>query len=1178
MADGEGRIDVRFGLLGPLEVTVSGRLVNLGGLRPRGVLAMLLVAGGRSVSEDAFIDALWGEDPPRGVRNSLQSHVSRLRQRLGQFGGAELAARIHGGPGGYRLSVAPEEVDVTRVEALLRRARAALADDDSRVDTATALLDEALSCWRGPPLADLVDLPGWHTSGLAASRARLDELESTVQEERLGARLAAGSHAMALPELEQAAAAQPLREHPHRMLAIALYRSGRVTDALAALRRHRDRLVDEAGLDPSAELVELERAILSGDPDLDLPPDRIWTEGEQPNAAPRHRIPARVRTPVGTFVGRQRELDWLLQRMAQADAGRGGVVLIAGEPGIGKTRLLSALTDSESERGSLVLSGRCLDGAGTIPYYPFAEAVKELLASGSAVSSADAGAIAALVPDWLQPVDNAPPPPRLQPDELRMRLFDGVSQFLLSLTRLYTVVVVVDDLQWADPSTIAMLRHVARSAQGQKLVLVGAYRDGEVAVSLSDALAGMRSETDCEAMRLAGLDEIAVDRLLVEEAAAPLATSLVGAIATQTGGNPLFAREMIRHLLEEGTLQPSADGSLHTEQPMQAVPDGVRQVIARRRRRLSPVANQLLDAAAAVDGPFPFEPIADVAGLAASTALDGLDETLEAGLVSAGPDPDRYNFAHALIRNTIYTTLNPSRRLRLHRRLAITLEAARNAGMAITPAEIAVQFHRSAGLPGADQGVESALQAAAMARAAGAHDEDATFLVLARDMMAPDDPRESELLIRSAVALAWSLRFDEALAAGRHAARAVASDSGPAAAATTAADLAATLTAAGSNRHAWELASHGVDLAEAAAGQVAPASRAALVLLDLERREAADPTNPGIPLDVPERREALLILHEEGLLAGRADLGRYAAAAIYGTRERVPAEVGADPTVAMLLLGDFADALPRLEAAAATAHDLGQLAWELYCRSGAARCHAALGDLAAAAAVMQVADDLAARIAGERTGWQLTTHLGAQDALAMALDSGWQHVLAAASPLLGSGQPEHQWALATLAAAHARGHARLGNASIASQLLPRSVGALRKAPTWAPNYLRTACDVAETLWLLDISKHITDVEAALQRAVQTDFRFPMMDARLALARLYALDRRADQAVHWFSASREALDAQSARPLRAIVDHDEARMHIRRGDHDSAAPLVAAAADQFRELGMHGWTRRLSKLA
>lgn len=1177
MVNGNGRADVRFGLLGPLEVTVDGHLVHLGGLRPRGVLAMLLVADGRFVSEDALIDALWGEEPPRGVRNSLQSHISRLRQRLGEFGGVALGARVHRGPGGYRLPVEPGELDIARVEGLLGTARAALADDASRIDTVTALLDEALSYWRGAPLADLVDLPGWHTSGLAASRARLDELESAVQEERLEARLAAGSHATALPELEHAAAAQPFRDRPHRMLAIALYRAGRVTDALATLRRYRDRLVNDAGLDPSAELVELERAILSGDPGLELPRGSMRAEDEPAHAQVRQGLPARVRAPVGTLVGRRLELDRLLQGVARADSGHGGVVLMTGEPGIGKTRLLSALTDAVSERGSFVLSGRCLDGAGTIPYYPFAEAVKEFLATGVADSPREIGAIAALVPDWLRESDDAPAQPPLQPDELRMWLLDGVAQFLLSLTGVHTVVVIVDDLQWADAGTIAMLRHIARYARGNKLLLVAAYRGGEVMDSLSDAIAGLRSESDFLAVHLGGLDEAAVDRLLAEVAGAPLATSLVGAIAAQTGGNPLFAREMIRHLLEEGALQPGTEG-LHAELPVQPVPEGVRQVIARRRRRLSAAANQLLDAAAAVDGPFPFEAVAEVAGLEASTALDGLDEVLEAGLVSPEPDPDRYNFAHALIRNTIYTTLNPSRRLRLHRRLATTLQSARAMGMAITPGEIAVQFHRSAALPGADQGVETALQAAAIARAAGAHDEDAAFLQLAREITTPDDPRQPELLTRSAIALAWSLRFDDAVVVGQAAVDAVADGSGPAAAATTAADITATLTAAGSNSHAWDLASRGRDLAEAAGEDVTPANRAALILLDLERREAQDPTNPGIPLDVPERRDALRILHEEGLLAGRADLGRYAVAAVYGTRERVPPEAGDDPTVALLLLGDFAAALPRFEAAAATAHSLGQLAWELYCRSGAARCYAALGDLPAAAAAIHAADDLANRMAGERTSWQLTTHLGAHDALAMALDRGWEQVLAAASPLLKSGQPEHQWALATLGAAHARGHARLGNASIALPLLPRAVGALRQAPTWAPNFLRTACDVAETLWLLGTREHIPEVEAALQAAVRADFRFPMMDPRLALARLYALDGRDEQAMHWFSASREVLDAQSARPLRAIVDHDEAHMHIRRGDGATAAPLVAAAADQFRDLGMEGWTRRISKLA
>jgi hypothetical protein len=173
--------------------------------------------------------------------------------------------------------------------------------------------------------------------------------------------------------------------------------------------------------------------------------------------------------------------------------------------------------------------------------------------------------------------------------------------------------------------------------------------------------------------------------------------------------------------------------------------------------------------------------------------------------------------------------------------------------------------------------------------------------------------------------------------------------------------------------------------------------------------------------------------------------------------------------------------------------------------------------------------------------------------------------------------PERHWGSAAIDGIGARIHARRGDGPAALRLLSRPVHALQRAPAWAPNYGRTACELAETLWLLDRRDHLAVVEAALRdKALPADFRFPMTDARLALARLCALDDRPEEAGRWFAAARRALEDQGARPLRAVVDHDEALMWLRAGDAAAARPLVAAADAAFRELGMPGWSRRLAR--
>ncbi len=391
---------------------------------------------------------------------------------------------------------------------------------------------------------------------------------------------------------------------------------------------------------------------------------------------------------------------------------------------------------------------------------------------------------------------------------------------------------------------------------------------------------------------------------------------------------------------------------------------------------------------------------------------------------------------------------------------------------------------------------------------------------------------------------------------------------------TVLADVAAVLATAGSTVHAWTLAAEGMG----AAGGLDPGRRAALTLLDLDRREAADPDHPGMPLDLPGRRAALRTLHESGRLARRGDLIRYALAAIHRSRDAIPADAAGDPTVAAFLMGDYAGAVPLFAGAADDAEAQGQLAWAVYCRSGQARCQVALGELVDATTSLARTRRLVARLPGLALGWQLLHHQGAEDALAMALDESWSERMDAFERWMRPG-PERHWGNAGIISIGARGRARMGATGAALSLLGRPVRALSMAPAWAPNYARTACEVAETLWLLDRRDHLAVVERALRdKALPADFRFPMTDVRLAMARLCALDGRTAEALEWFDAARLVLDAQGARPLRAVVDHDQAVMFLRVGDSSAAAPCVAASRAAFERLGMTGWSRRLSRAA
>jgi DNA-binding SARP family transcriptional activator len=243
---------LEFRILGPLEVWEGDRRLSLGGPKQRGVLALLLLDAGRVVSSDRLIDVLWGERPPPTAAGSLQNLVSRLRKLLG----ADVLTTT---PPGYRLEIAPEQLDLERFRRLVEQARPLPADERA------AKLRAALSLWRGPPLQDLA-----FEEFAQNEIGRLGELRLAAVEQRLEADLEAGRHGELVAELEGLVAEHPLREGFRRQLMLALYRSGRQAEALDAYHEGRSVLVEQLGIEPSAALQQLHGAILRHDPSLDL--------------------------------------------------------------------------------------------------------------------------------------------------------------------------------------------------------------------------------------------------------------------------------------------------------------------------------------------------------------------------------------------------------------------------------------------------------------------------------------------------------------------------------------------------------------------------------------------------------------------------------------------------------------------------------------------------------------------------------------------------------------------------------------------------------------------------------------------------------------------------------------------------------------------------------------------
>jgi predicted ATPase/DNA-binding SARP family transcriptional activator/Tfp pilus assembly protein PilF len=348
---------VQFRILGPLQVLDDdGRPLVLGGAKQRALLAVLLLHAGQVASTERLIDELWGENPPDTARSVLQVYVANLRKVLEPA----RPRRAVGGvlrtqPPGYLVDLSPGELDLLRFERLAGEGRAALADGDPA--QAARLLRQALDLWRGSALAGVV----LQASGLGEV-ARLEEQRLAAVEDRIQAELGTGRHHELTGELEALVAAHPLRERLHGQLLVALYRSGRQAEALAAYRRMRETLAEQLGIDPGRPLQDLERAILAQDPTLDwIPAAAAASQLAAGQPAPGRR-PGTLPVPPTPLVGRQRALAEVSALVRQ---GHTRLVTLTGVGGTGKTRLALQVAAE--------LGGEFPDGAWFVPLAPVAD-------------------------------------------------------------------------------------------------------------------------------------------------------------------------------------------------------------------------------------------------------------------------------------------------------------------------------------------------------------------------------------------------------------------------------------------------------------------------------------------------------------------------------------------------------------------------------------------------------------------------------------------------------------------------------------------------------------------------------------------------------------------------------------------------------------------------------------
>jgi tetratricopeptide (TPR) repeat protein len=398
-------------------------------------------------------------------------------------------------------------------------------------------------------------------------------------------------------------------------------------------------------------------------------------------------LPERLRElPATGYVGRVTERERLTELWEQAREGSPRVALIGGEAGVGKTRLSTNLAHAVHADGATVLYGRCDEDLG-VPYQPWVQALGHLVKEAPQ-SVLDGhverfrGDLARLVPPLGERVAELPPPRESDPETERYLLYAAIAGLLEQAGEHEPLLLILDDLHWADAPTLSLLRHVVSAGSTMRVMVLGTYRDSDLSREhpLTALLADLHREQGVERIKLSGLDSEDVLALMEAAAGHELdedGRALAAEITRETAGNPFFAGEVLRHLTESGAIVQEEGGRWRVvgEVAELGLPQSVREVVGRRVERLGPEARTALSAAAVIGRDFDLDLLLAVLELSEDRLLDLLDEAVAASLLKESAErTGRFTFTHGLVEHTLYEDLGRARRARLHKRVAMALE------------------------------------------------------------------------------------------------------------------------------------------------------------------------------------------------------------------------------------------------------------------------------------------------------------------------------------------------------------------------------------------------------------------------------------------------------------------------------------------------------------------------
>jgi DNA-binding SARP family transcriptional activator len=624
---------LRLQILGPLRIWRDGVELDPGPPQQAHLLALLIARAGRPTSVTELVELLWGQEAPVSALNVIHKYVGTLRRLLDptiapRDAGAHLLRRGTG----YLFTAGPDTLDLVGFRESVAAAEAALAERQEH--RALDYYVDALALWAAPAGDGLTHGPaamaifaGLNGEFFDACAAATDLAVSLGQPERV------------LGPLHLAATMAPLHEPVQAGLITAMGAAGRQAEALAVFRRVRARLAEEIGIDPGQALEAAHRRVLS----------------------------QTVASTDGGLVGRVDELAVLRQAVESAFAGHVGLAIVEGEPGVGKTHLLRQITSEAERRGAQILWGSCLDGEGTPSMWPWVQAVSSVVAT---------------LPDdarrrWLdsdlgrlvEPREGILAAPVLPDSGTQFRLFERVVDVVAQASALKPLVLVLDDLHWADVASLHLFSHLATRLPSRTL-FIGALRDRAPApgTELARTLAAVSRVPGHRRIRLGPLNLAEVTELVRRETGQDPESSVARSIHARTAGNPFFVRELSRFLADGGAL--AADTAVQA-----GVPATVRDVVQDRLTRLDEGVEDLLQTAALIGRDVSIELLAASSGVDVQTCLHRLEPLAALGFLEATPgNPYSYRFTHDLVRQSVAESTPPRRATRLHVRIADSLE------------------------------------------------------------------------------------------------------------------------------------------------------------------------------------------------------------------------------------------------------------------------------------------------------------------------------------------------------------------------------------------------------------------------------------------------------------------------------------------------------------------------